>query len=135
MRHPSSQRFHDLLKELGELHDRKQADYGLPHDPFYNVRSTEDWGAPAWVGAMIRASDKMRRLQTLARVGALANEPAEDSFKDIAVHTIIGLVLYQEQYARHQATCVPIHDIAKELRESHKATPGADGWDGYPSAR
>lgn len=99
-RHPASQRFHDILAELGELHDRKQADYGRAHDPFSNVRSTEEWGSAAWVGAMIRATDKLRRLQKAATNGALANESAEDSFRDLAVYAIIGLVLYEEQHGR-----------------------------------
>src|SRR5690242_20476207 len=43
-RHPNSQRFHDILAELGELHDRKQADYGRGDDPFANVRASEEIG-------------------------------------------------------------------------------------------
>jgi hypothetical protein len=51
-RHPSSERFHQLLTEIGELHDRKQADYGTEADPFNNVRqSAQDWGAPAVGGS------------------------------------------------------------------------------------
>lgn len=95
-RHPLSQRFHNLLTEIGELHDKKQADYGRENDPFANVRSTEEWGQPAWVGAMIRATDKLRRLQKVARGGTLANEGARDSFLDLAVYALIGLVLYDE---------------------------------------
>lgn len=96
-RHPSSERFHQILRELGELHDRKQADYGRANDPFANVRSTEEWGQPAWVGAMIRGTDKLRRLQKVAAGGTLVNEGVEDSFKDLAVYAVIGLVLWEEQ--------------------------------------
>ena len=46
--HPSSARFHEILAELGERHDRKQADYGRSHDPFANVRASEEWGMPGW---------------------------------------------------------------------------------------
>jgi hypothetical protein len=96
-RHPNSQRFHDLLKEAGELHDKKQADYGRGSDPFANVRSSSEWGVPAWVGAMIRLNDKVRRLQTLATKGSLANEAAIDSLMDIAVYALIGRVLYEQE--------------------------------------
>lgn len=96
-RHPSSQRFHDALAELGELHDKKQKDYGTDTDPFANVRATEDWGQPAWVGAMIRGTDKVKRIQKYARVGDLANESVEDAFKDLAVYALIALVLWEEE--------------------------------------
>ena len=95
--HPSSQRFHDILNELGALHDKKQLDYGTPTDPFANVRGSLDWGITPWVGALVRASDKFKRLQKFARHGKLANEAVEDSFRDLAVYAIIVLVLFEEQ--------------------------------------
>ena len=95
-RHKNSARFHALLAEAGRMHDRKQADYGRDDDPFANVRASEEWGMPGWVGAMLRASDKMRRLQSLAQNGRLSNESATDSFMDIAVYALIAHVLYEE---------------------------------------
>ena len=95
-RHPNSQRFHDILQAVGELHDRKQKDYGRGDDPFANVRATEAWGIPAWVGAMIRANDKIVRLQSFQQNGTLANEGVEDSLLDIAVYAIIALVLFEQ---------------------------------------
>lgn len=94
-----SERFHELLAELGDLHDKKQADYGSDTDPFANVRSTSAWGLPAWMGAFIRLNDKVVRLQSLAKTGKLYNESAEDSMRDIAVYAIIGLVLWEEERA------------------------------------
>lgn len=99
MRHPNSERFHQLLVEMGELHDRKQEDYGRGDDPFANVRASEEWGIPGWVGAMIRLNDKVRRLQALRTKGSLANEAAVDSFMDIAVYALIALVLYEQEQA------------------------------------
>lgn len=89
-------RFHAVLKEVGELHDRKQSDYGRPADPFANVRASEDFGVDAWIGTMIRANDKMRRLQKAAQGGTLANESVEDSLLDLATYAAIALVLYRE---------------------------------------
>ena len=96
LRHPKSRRFHEILKELGDLHDSKQSDYGRKNDPFANVRSSEEWGIEPWVGAMMRANDKVRRLQSLSANGKLENESAEDSLRDIAVYSIIALVLFEE---------------------------------------
>lgn len=96
-RHPSSARFHQLLAEIGDLHDRKQADYGRADDPFANIRASTEWGSPGWVGAMIRLNDKVRRLQSFARTGKLSNEGAADSFKDIAVYALAALVMLEEE--------------------------------------
>lgn len=92
-----STRFHEILKELGDLHELKNKDYGREGDPYANVRGSLDWGVPAWVGAMVRATDKVKRLQQYVRSGTLANEGVEDSLRDLAVYAIIGLVLWQEQ--------------------------------------
>ncbi len=91
-----SQRFHEVLQELGDLHDKKQKDYGTDADPFANVRGSLEWGIAPWIGALVRGTDKMKRLQKFARHGELANEAVEDSFRDLAVYAIIGLVLFEE---------------------------------------
>ena len=96
MQHPKSARFHELLAEIAKLHDRKQQDYGTAADPFANVRGAEDFGVAPWIGAMIRASDKIRRIQKYARSGELANEAVADSFQDLAVYALIALVLWEE---------------------------------------
>lgn len=97
-RHPKSQEFHELLKSMGEMHDRKQADYGRDDDPFANVRASEDFGIEPWIGCMMRANDKMRRLQTAAQGSTLKNEGVEDSLLDLAVYAVIALVLYRETH-------------------------------------
>jgi hypothetical protein len=79
-------RFHELLRQIGELHDKKQRDYGADEDPFANVRASQEWGVEPWVGALVRLNDK----------GELANESAEDSMMDIAVYSLIALILYRE---------------------------------------
>lgn len=89
-------RFAALLKELDATHSRKQADYGSEKDPFANVRASEDWGIPAWVGALVRLNDKVVRLKSFARNGVLQNESAIDSLTDIAVYALISRILYEE---------------------------------------
>ena len=96
-RHPLSARFHELLYEAGETHDAKQSDYGTDTDPFANVRASQDWGIPGWVGCMVRATDKLKRLQKFAQKGELRNESVKDSFMDLAVYALIGYVLYEEE--------------------------------------
>lgn len=99
-RNPGSRRFHEILTELADLHDLKQSDYGTAADPFANVRASERFGIPAWVGAVLRGNDKMARLQTFIRKGVLKNESVEDSLRDLAVYAIIALVLLEETNAK-----------------------------------
>lgn len=95
-RHPSSERFHEILKRVASTHDSKQADYGTDKDPFANVRAAEDFGIPAWHGAAIRMNDKMRRVQTYIKRGHLNHDSVEDDLLDLAVYAIIALVLKEE---------------------------------------
>ena len=90
-------RFHALLDEIASLHDKKQADYGRAEDPFANVRSSGEWGVEPWIGALIRATDKVKRLQKAARGDDLVNESVEDSMMDLAVYALISLILFLEQ--------------------------------------
>lgn len=100
--HPSSKRFYERIIEAALLHAQKQRDYGKQHDPFANVRASEDFGIPGWIGCIVRANDKMKRLQKAARQSldgedvAMANEAVRDSFLDLAVYALIGLVLFEE---------------------------------------
>lgn len=88
--------FADVLQELQALHDRKGQDYGRPGDSFANVRASEAFGIPAWVGALVRAHDKMIRLQRAAQGLPLANESTEDSLLDLATYAVIALILWRE---------------------------------------
>ena len=75
----------------------KSQGYGTNDDPLANVRGSTEWGVPGWQGAMIRAQDKIRRLQAYAVRGELPYESVEDAFKDLASYAIIGLVLFEQE--------------------------------------
>lgn len=89
--------FESIVQELIALHDLKQADYGRDADPFANVRASEEFGIPAWLGSVLRGNDKMSRLKTFAQKGTLKNESVEDSLKDLANYAIIALCLWREK--------------------------------------
>ena len=91
--------FMQVINEIVELHNKKQNDYGRTDigDPFANVRASEDFNIPGWIGAVIRANDKVRRIQKFARGGELVNESVEDSLIDAAVYFMIALCLFREQ--------------------------------------
>lgn len=94
-RHPATAQFMTIMQELMDLHEMKGRDYGNDTDPFANVSGSADFGVEPWVAAMVRANDKMRRLQRFAKTGTLANEGVIDSFNDLAVYAVIGRVLYE----------------------------------------
>lgn len=102
MSSPTSEDFHALLREMGELHDKKQRDYGAEGDPFANVRSAAQWGLAPSLGACIRIGDKVARLHSFYKRGELANESVDDAYMDLAVYALIGLLLYREESAREE---------------------------------
>lgn len=89
-------RFLKALDDMRELHVKKAADYGDDDDLLANLRASEPFGIPAWVGAMVRLNDKVKRLQSFVRKGKLANESAIDSMNDIACYAILARILYEE---------------------------------------
>src|SRR6185437_6718536 len=89
-------RFLAALEEIRLMHVRKGADYGQGTDTFANVRASEDFGIPGWLGAVMRGNDKMARLKSFAVKGKLENEPVEDSLLDLANYAIIAMVLWRE---------------------------------------
>ena len=92
-------RFHALLRKLGELHDKKQQDYGSGSDP----------------------------LKTFVRNGTLANEGVVDSLLDIAVYALLAIILFDEQckgingrYLGHEPDCQLCDDRVPHLHPNEK---------------
>jgi len=120
-RNPSSQKFHDLLTVVGDMHDAKQKDYGTDADPFRNVRLSEELGIPGWAGSVLRMNDKQVRLNKAVRdtlaTGApgLIHESVQDNFIDKAVYALIGHVLYDEWEQARQAEIQQTHRLSDEF--------------------
>ena len=94
-----------ILKEVQALHDKKSKDYGRPGDPYFNIRGSEDFGIPSWVGAVLRANDKMKRLQLAASGGTLSNEGVEDSLLDMITYLTIALDEYRKHDYKYVSMC------------------------------
>lgn len=94
--------FADIARELIEIHDRKGRDYGTTGDPYANVRMSEAFGIPAWIGVGIRMNDKMKRLQTAANQYLesgevrLQHEGLIDIARDFAVYGVILEIMIRE---------------------------------------
>ena len=85
--------FNALLREIKTLHDSKGADYEDGGEEYSNLTAAGDWGIPAWKYAMLRVNEKMNRLKAYAKGSTLQNEGARDSMIDIAVLSLIAIVL------------------------------------------
>jgi hypothetical protein len=82
------------------MHNTKSADYGTADDIFSNFRGSSSLGVAPWVGAMIRAKDKVRRIESFVSNGVLKNEPLIDSFLDLASYALIAAVLFEEEQTK-----------------------------------
>jgi hypothetical protein len=92
-----SDKFHKFLEYVGEIHDRKGRDYGTDNDQYANIRASEEFGIPAWVGSVIRANDKMARIKSFLKNGKLENESLEDTLLDAAVYFLNAYILFKEK--------------------------------------
>ena len=97
MGNTGSPEFEAVINEVLDMHRRKGADYGTKDDFFANVSASANWGINPWVGAMVRVSDKVARLQSAAKGSTLQNEGIEDSLLDIATYAIIAVCLFRRE--------------------------------------
>lgn len=100
IKHPTAQGFMLALVQAAEMFAKKNLDYGTDADPLRNIRGSAAIGIKPWLGSWLRARDKVGRIDTYCMKGSLANEGVEDSFVDLAVYSLICLVLFREQSAR-----------------------------------
>lgn len=91
-------RYRELLNQLWALHCKKATDYGEGErgDFLANLRASEGFGIPAWLGSLIRLNDKIFRLQTYAKKRTLANEGVEDTLLDLSAYALLTLILFRE---------------------------------------
>lgn len=94
-----SAEFYKVLKEMADLHAKKNNDYARKDDPLSNLRACERMGIPAWMGVLIRMTDKMSRLEQIASGNEIEiqDETIEDTLKDIANYSALAVVLWREK--------------------------------------
>jgi len=96
----SKERFQELVKDMVELHDRKNRDYA-GEDYLSNFLMCERMGIPAWKGTLIRLSDKFSRVMNIAKTYevSVSDETVMDTLTDLAVYAIITRILYENSRA------------------------------------
>lgn len=110
-------RVKDLFWEALEMHAKKSIDYGVGDDPLANVRASEDFGIPGWIGCLNRMNDKVIRLKNYAKKRFLANESARDSMVDIIVYAAMATVLYDEATAGEKDRITTALENDSEIQE------------------
>lgn len=106
MGHP---RFYQLLEEMKRIHDRKNSDYSKKGDPLSNFRLVEEIGMPAWLGVLVRITDKYSRIVQLANKAlsdeeaAVKDESIRDTLIDLANYCVLCVILF-EQWSTEKET-------------------------------
>lgn len=95
--------FKDLLNQMWTIRQDKRQDYNVQAKGNFleieNFKMAELFGVPAWVGIMIRISDKFTRLASFVRKGynAVKDETVEDTLLDMANYSLLCLIEYRKQ--------------------------------------
>ena len=101
MKYKGHPRFYKLIKELVDLHDRKNQNYAETNEPLSNFRLSGQFNIPPHLGVLVRMSDKWSRLVQLANDKPdLVGESLIDTVKDLAIYSLIFIILYEEHKAK-----------------------------------
>lgn len=126
-------RFYELLRELGNIHNAKNQDYG-DGNPFGNFMEATKLGIRPFLGVLVRLTDKYSRVMTLAKRHnyrtMVKDESIMDTLKDMAVYSLIAVVMLEEelQQLQPQVTREEFVDCWDEVLERTGNTKG--GCDG-----
>lgn len=96
----ASQRYLQLLKDMEQLHIKKNSGYAGKDnpDPWANFRLSEGFGVSAERGCLVRMSDKFIRVQNLMKdpTNDQVGENIKDTLFDLASYALITICLIEE---------------------------------------
>jgi hypothetical protein len=97
----ADKRYLELLKQMEDLHIRKNAGYSGKDNPdaWANFRMAEAFGVSAFKGCLVRMSDKYIRVTNLVKNPAndMVNENVKDTLFDLAAYALIAVCLLEEE--------------------------------------
>lgn len=90
--------FKKIIDDIWELHENKDHDYA-GGSYLNNFMSSHRIGIPAWKGVLIRMQDKVSRIENFSTQDEMKvkDESVEDTLKDLAVYSILCLILYRNR--------------------------------------
>lgn len=102
-------RFHELLKQIGDLHNRKNKDYaeGMKEGPLGNFKRVSaimknypemDWDSPLGVSIIysLKQLDAALTLRSTKKQ-SVTGEPIAARLTDIAIYALLGIILEEEE--------------------------------------
>lgn len=96
----ANKRFLELLDQIRDTHIRKSAGYAGANNPdtWANFRLSEDFGVPAFIGCLVRLSDKFKRVANLVKDSNndQVGESIKDTLIDLASYCLIAICLFEE---------------------------------------
>lgn len=108
---------YDITESMKITHLKKDHDY-CPDDQYlYNLRSSEAFGIPAWVGTLVRMGDKKNRCESAIlsdRVLLVDTESIADTLQDFSIYALLCAVLYQE-YTNDESEINTFKDLCIDL--------------------
>jgi hypothetical protein len=113
----TNDKFDAFLREMGEMHDRKNAGYATAGDPLHNFRACERFGIPMYQGLAVRISDKMSRWLNI--VGDANKDKVGESVEDTSIDTAVYLGLFLIALAEYKSLNYP---DAEELEATGSET-------------
>ena len=95
---PGHPKFFQLLEKMKEIHLAKNNDYAEDNDPLSNLKMCTQLNVPAYIGVLIRCSDKYARLIQLSKKEArVKDESFQDTLLDLANYCLLCYILYDEE--------------------------------------
>lgn len=89
-----------LLEDMKQLHIKKNAGYsGDSQDRWANFRLSETFGISAFLGVMVRMSDKWIRITNLIKNPSFdqVGESIDDTLFDLAAYALIAICIRREK--------------------------------------
>lgn len=100
-----SVKYISLLNKMEELHLAKSAGYsGDNEDCWANFRMSENFGVSAFLGCLIRITDKFIRIQNLVKNPSndMVGESVRDTLFDLASYALIAICLWDESVEQNR---------------------------------
>jgi len=101
-----SQKYIDLLEQMKQLHIQKSNGYAGRDNPdsWSNFRMAEGFGVSAFLGCLIRMSDKFIRIQNLVKnpKNDEVGESIRDTLFDLSAYALIAVCLWDEMVEEKQ---------------------------------
>jgi|TARA_R110000796_G_scaffold82594_3_gene181057 hypothetical protein len=107
-------KFHKLLEEIADLHDKKNTDYANATDCLSNLKGCSRLGLPPMIGTIIRMQDKWGRIENFCKNGFLVNESLRDSLIDNAVYSLLAVTILDEEFIAEVAKDEQFRDTENE---------------------